>query len=71
MLSKISPFSSVLVFHFLRQIPRAALQGGFPATPPLRVAERWPGLQDSRDVHQCNQAVSLRGVVQKRRLLSA
>ena len=63
--------SAALVLCLLCQVPRAAFQGGLPAAPPVRVAERRPGLQDSRDVHHRDQAVPLRGVVQERRLLSA
>lgn len=71
MLLEMESCSAVTVSPFLSQIPRAALQGGLPAAAPVRAAERWPRLQDSRDVHQRNQAVSLCGVVQKRRLFSA
>lgn len=62
---------AVTVARFLCQVPRASFQGGVPAAAPLRVAERRPRLQDPRDVHQRNQAISLCRVVQKRCLVSA
>ena len=46
-MAEMLPLSATLVLCLLCQVPRAAFQGGLPAAPPVRVAERRPGLQDS------------------------